>query len=84
MDILDRLEVGNILIGEFERLAHKLDPSEEELLSVVIKKANSVKFKMMMCYEQWDRPPEFMEQIERMDFVIKKLEKMQNKHVTGM
>ena len=39
---------------------------------------------MMMCYEQWDRPPEFIEQIERMDFVIKKLEKMQNKHVTGM
>ena len=60
MDILDRLEVGNILIGEFERLAHKLDPREEDLLSLVIKKANSVKFKMMMCYEQWDRPPEFI------------------------
>ena len=28
--------------------------------------------------------PNLLEQIERMDFVIKKLEKMQNKHVTGM
>lgn len=84
MDISDRFEVGRILVDELERAVDNLSPFDEKLIKEIKIRANSVKRNMIIFYQRWDRPPELFEQIELMNSVIKKLEQMQNKHVTGM
>ncbi len=83
MDISNRFEVGRILINELEQAVDNLSPYDEKLVEIN-KRANSIKRNMIIFYERWDRPPELFEQIEIMNSVIKKLEQLHNKHVTGM
>ncbi len=83
MNISDRLLAGKILINQFEMLSAEFMPNDDELPKI-IKRADSVKLKMLICYEKWGRPPELLEQIKQIDSVIKKLEQLHNKYVTGM
>jgi hypothetical protein len=83
MKIEDRLTVGKILIAEFGRLAGQLDPYDEQLPDI-IKRALMTQLKMKAFYDKWDKPPQMLEQLDQMDLIIKRLEQIQNKHVTDM
>lgn len=83
MDISSKLAVGSALISELDRLTDKLNPYDDKLPEI-IKRAVLTKLRMKKCYDLWDQPPALLEQLERIDSVIKKLELIQNKCVTDM
>jgi hypothetical protein len=79
-----RLMLGRVLINRFEELSKDLDPAEGNL-DEVIYRATHAREKMHLVYLKVGEPPELLEQIKKMDSVIKKVEKLQNNHrVTDM
>lgn len=83
-----KLAIGDILLTEFEKAVANdkevLNGQSEIKLAEVIKRGYGVKKKMQLFYLAHGEPPELDEQIKRIEKIIKRLEELHNKHVTGM
>jgi hypothetical protein len=80
MSIAEKLLISKVLIDELEFLILDFRPNSNNLPQI-IKRAYSVKLNMQKFYIKNNQPEQLLEQLERMDSVIKKLESMQEKHV---
>lgn len=83
MDSSAQLLIAQMLLDEFSILVKASDPYGNDLSSI-IKKAKLLEAKMVWFYIKWGKIPEMLELIQKMDSIIKKLEKKQNNHVTDM
>lgn len=87
MGIAERLIVGIALINELEKAVSqleqhkKLSENAKKELPEILRRAVAANLKMKTAYLQWDKPYELLEQIEKMEGVIKRLEYIYNKHV---
>ena len=77
METETRIKIGEILISEFERLSNDLKPHDEDIPEI-IKRAWIAKLKMLMYYEQTEKPPELRALIKKLDRIIKKVEELHN------
>lgn len=78
MEKSDRFIIGKILIEVLEKHVNRLDPYDDDLAEIV-QRAYKTHLKMHRTYENWGRPVEMLEQLDKMDSIIKKLHQMQNK-----
>jgi hypothetical protein len=78
MELTERLQLSRVLLGELEKMIVSLDPYDDEL-DEIYSKALHLKMKLKMVFMQHQYVSEILEQIDFIDSVIKKIEKLKDK-----
>jgi hypothetical protein len=83
MEVSEKFLLGKILMRSLEEEVNKLDPADDHIPEIIYR-AHKTRLKLKMFYKKWDEPQEVADQLNHLESIIKKLEQMQNKHVTDV
>lgn len=84
MDNRAILLITELYLDEFDKLVEGVSPYNKHDFPETFHRIKKVQAKMIKLCLKWDKSPELLEQIQRVEPIIKKLEQKQNNHVIDM
>lgn len=78
MDLTEKLTMGKVLMDILDVQTNELNDPFDDKLPEIISRAIRTQLQMEKFYLKQDKPPEMVEQLEKMSEIIKRLTELQN------